>query len=158
MIKFIQIIVISLLILQGCSEEKEPEIPNYYNVFTGKTKKSWRVTGMKWTGDDKDDLTYSLGSCVRDDLYVFYANTERLYEVNAGSVKCSNDEPSQFVSDSWSFVNATSTLTIIFPLLSDNSLPFLMRKVTSKEMSMEIYFDQDKKYSYIITMQSVSEE
>ena len=147
-----------LMVLVSCSEDPKPIVEEFYKAITGKTKKTWKITGIKWKGDGKDDINYSLSNCYKDDLYTFYANEERLYEVNNGPTKCSDSEPNQLVSDQWSFVNATSTLTIIFPLLSDNSLPFFVRKVTSKEMTIEIYIDQDNKYSYIATLQSVSEE
>ena len=151
-------IVFSLLIFASCSEDPKPIVNEFYKIITGKTKKTWKVTGIKWTGDEKEDINYSLSSCYKDDLYTFYANEERLYEVSNGPSKCSDSEPDQLVSDSWSFVNATSTLTIVFPLLSDSSLPYFVRKVTSKEMTLEIYIDQDNTYSYAITLQSVSEE
>jgi len=147
-----------LLSFVSCSEDPKPVVEDFYKIITGQTKKTWKVTGIKWTGDGKDDINYSLSSCYKDDLYTFYANEERLYEVSNGATKCSDSEPDQLVSDEWAFVNATSILTIIFPLLSDNSLPFFVRKVTSKEMTIEIYIDQDNTYSYIATFQSVSEE
>ena len=146
-----------ILVLLSCSENPQPVTPEFYKIITGKTKKTWKVTTIQWTGEGKSDITYSLNSCLKDDLYVFYANEERLYEVTNGASKCSSDEADTIISDVWSFVNATSTLTIIMPLLSDSNLPFFVRKVTSKEMTLEIYIDQDSKYSYKITMQSVSE-
>ncbi len=147
-----------VLILGACSEDPEPIPTEFSKIITGTTKKTWKMVSIQWTGDGKDPITYGLNSCYRDDLYTFYANAERLYEVDNGPTKCSDEEPSQLVSDSWSFINATSTLNIIFPLLSDNVLPFYLKKVTSKEMTLEIYLDQDNKYSYKITMQSVSEQ
>jgi hypothetical protein len=146
------------LLLVACSEDVKVIKPAYSKVFTGNTKKSWKITGLKWTGEGKDDISYSLRPCEKDDLYTFYANNEKLYEVSNGAIKCSSDEADLLVSDVWSFINATSTLTAIFPLLSDSALPFFVRKITSKEMTLEIYIDQDNKYSYQITMQSVSEE
>lgn len=150
--------VFFLFSIISCSEEPKPVVEEFYKIITGKTKKTWKVTGIKWTGDGKSDINYDLSSCYKDDLYTFYANEERLYEVSNGPTKCDSAEPDQLVSDEWAFVNATSTLTIIFPLLSSNSLPFFVRKVTSKEMTIEIYIDQDNTYSYIATLQSVSEE
>jgi hypothetical protein len=152
------VVGLCLLVVLSCSEDVEPNPLEYYKIITGKTKKTWKMTTIQWTGEGKDDITYSLNNCLRDDLYVFYANSERLYEVTNGATKCSSDESDTLVSDQWSFVNATATLTIIFPLLSDGALPFYVKKLTSKEMVIEIYVDQDSKYSYKMTMQSVSEE
>jgi hypothetical protein len=152
------IVCLSFMIILSCSEEQQPQPLEYYKIITGKTKKTWKMSTIQWTGEGKDDINYSLNSCLRDDLYVFYANTERLYEVTNGASKCASDEPDTIISDEWSFVNATATLTIIFPLLSDNSLPFYVEKVTAKEMVLQIYVDDESKYSYKITLQSVSEE
>jgi len=155
----LQIVTACLILLMGaCSEDPKPIPTEFSKVITGNTKKTWKMTAIQWTGDGKDPINYSLSSCFKDDLYTFYANEERLYEVDNSPTKCGDDEPAQLVSDSWSFINATATLNIIFPLLSDNVLPFYLKKVTSKEMTLEIYLDQDNIYSYKITMQSVSEE
>jgi hypothetical protein len=160
MSKLILIIgVASVLLINGCSETTEPKPLDAHKILTGNTKKTWKLTTIKWTGESKDDITYGLPTCIKDDLYIFYATTERLYEVRNGASKCDSDEPDRIVNDEWAFVNATATLTIIMPLLyEDGSLPFYVKKLTSKEMVLEIYLDQDSKYSYILTMQSVSEE
>jgi len=150
-------IMILMLILGSCSEDPKPIVEDFYKTITGQTKKTWKLTAITWKGDGKDDIKYS-DPCFSDDRYTFYANEERLYEFSYGSIKCDAEEPEGMISDEWSFVNATSTLTIIFPLLSSNSLPFFVRKVTSKEMTIEIYLDQDNKYSYMATLQSISEE
>lgn len=157
-INFCFAIGLLLLIFSSCEEKVNVVIPEYHKIFTGNVKKTWKLTTIQWTGEGKDPLTYSLSSCYKDDLYTFYNNAEHLYEVTNGATKCDSSEPDTLVSDSWSFVNANSTLTIIFPLLSDSNLPFFVRRMTNKEMVFEIYLDQDSKYSYKMTMQSVSEE
>lgn len=145
--------------LASCEESITPNPPTFYKIITGNnTKKTWKITQLKWTGKGKDDITYSIGTCYKDDRYIFYANAENLYEVSGGTVKCSSDEGATLVSDTWSLVNATATLTVILPLFSDNPLPFFIQKVTSKEMTLRIYLDQDNQYSYVVTMESVSEE
>lgn len=147
-----------LLIFMQCTEEIKPEGPDYYHIFTGKNKKTWRITKVAWTGEGKSDVTLSFSSCYRDDIYAFYANKDNQYEVTGGAQKCSGDESTTLVSDTWSFVNATATLNIIIPLFSDSTLPFYLIKASSSEMVLEIYLDQDNIYSYQVTMQSVSEE
>src|SRR6478609_7042058 len=108
----IKIFVVFLLMsIISCSEDPKPVVEEFYKIITGQTKKTWKVTSIKWTGDAKDDITYNLSTCYKDDLYTFYANEERLYEVSNGPTKCSDSEPDQLVSDQWAFVNATSTLT-----------------------------------------------
>jgi len=147
-----------VLFLLSCSEENKIVKPEYSKIFSGNTKKTWKITGLKWTGENKEDVTFSI-RCFSDDRYTFYANAERLFEVSTGTLKCSSKHPeNDFVSDSWSFVNATSTLSFVMPIFSNSPIPFFVRKVASKEMTIELYLDQDNKYSYIITMQSVSEE
>lgn len=116
------------------------------------------MTSLQWTGDGKNTLNFSVASCIRDNLYIFYANEERLYEVDNGSSKCNSNEAQALISDVWSLNSATSTLTIIFPLLSDNALPFTLRSLKSNELVFDIYLDNEEKYTYKITMTSVSEE
>ncbi len=147
-----------ILLFTGCSEDLEPVAPEYYHIFTGKNKKTWKISKLTWTGQGKSNVTLNFSSCYKDDSYVFYANKDNAYEVTGGSSKCSATESGTLVSDSWSFVNATATLNIIIPLFSDNSLPFYVIKATTSEMTLEIYLDQDNTYSYQVTMQSVSEE
>jgi hypothetical protein len=142
----------------SCEESLTPNPPTFYKIITGNTKKTWKLTALKWTGEGKDDITYPVSNCYKDDRYIFYANAENLYEITGGTIKCSSDESATLVSDTWSMVNATATLTIILPLFSDNPLPFIVQKITSKEMTLQIYIDQDNTYSYVVTMQSVSEE
>ena len=157
--RIITLFFISLTaIFVSCEESFTPNPPTFYKIITGNNKKTWRLTALKWTGEDTDDISYSLSNCYKDDRYVFYANKENLYEINGGTVKCSSDENATLVSDRWSLTNATATLTIILPIFSDNPLPFFIQKVTSKEMTLQIYLDQENKYSYVATMQSVSEE
>jgi len=147
------------LICLSCEESLTPNPPTFYKIITGDNlKKSWKITGLKWTGEGKDDIGYSLAPCYKDDRYVFYANTDNLYEVLGGTTKCSSDESATLVSDTWSLVNATATLTLVIPVFSDNPLPFFIQKITSKEMTLRIYLDQENKYSYVVTMESVSEE
>jgi hypothetical protein len=156
---FVKFFICCILLLAfSCSEDPEVSLPTSYKLITGNTKKSWKITTLEWTGDGKKGVTYSLPGCLKDDLYIFYNNSSRLYEVTNGSLKCDPTDQDKIVSDEWSFVNATATLNIIQPLFSDSSLPFYVKKLTAKEMVLEIYTDQDNKYSYKITMQSVSEE
>ena len=146
---------IGVLLLAACSESTAPDPVTYYQVFTGKTQKAWIVTGITWTGDGQNDINYTLGSCGADDQYIFYANADRHYQATNGARKCDPSEPDIWVDDSWSFVNATASLTFIFPLLADAPLPFFVRSVTDSKMELEIFIDQDNKYSYRIEFSAV---
>ncbi len=149
---------LGVLLVAACSESKEPEPITFYQVFTGKTQKSWVVTGVTWTGEGQSDINYSLNACYADDEYIFYANADRRYQVTNGSRKCDSTEPDILVDDSWSFVNATATLTIAFPLLADGPLPFYVRSVNDSKMELEIFIDQDNKYSYRIELKAEGAE
>jgi hypothetical protein len=83
----LKIVTISFILLASCSEDVKPTPLEYNKIFSGKTKKTWKVASLKWKGDGKDDISYNLGSCDKDNLYTFYANAENLYEVSNGATK-----------------------------------------------------------------------
>lgn len=148
---------IVVLLFAACSEDVEPKPLTYSKVFTGTSQKTWVVSAIQWTGEGESDINYSLQACIADDQYVFYANADRQYQVTNGSRKCASDEADVLLDDTWSFVNATATLTIVLPFLSDSRLPFFVRSVTDTEMELEIFIDQDNRYSYRITLSTVDE-
>lgn len=147
-----------LIIFLSCSDDQEKVEPSFYQMLTGSSKKVWRMTSLQWTGEGKSPLTFSIPNCIRDDMYIFYANEERLFEVDNGPTKCDNNEDQIVISDVWSLNSATATLTLIFPLLSDNPLPFTIRSLKIDEMVFDIYIDNEQNYTYKISMVSVSEE
>jgi len=145
-----------LIAAVGCSEEFTPTPYTYSRIFTGQNNKTWKVTLIEETlnGDIIDKF---LPSCLTDDRYIFYANPERSLEAISGSRKCFEDE-ADITTDTWSFSNATATLTMILPILSDNSLPFIVREAEDDDMEVEIFFDETNTGSYRIHFEAIDEE
>lgn len=147
--------VFLLAVVMSCTEKVEVTPFTYPEVFTGKTSKSWTVRSVQLLQDGKGTQTFGLASCATDDVYTFFNNAERGYTVTEGATKCNADDPTVIVQDSWSFVNATASLTIIMPLLSDQPLPFIVKEVDDSKMVLDIYFDDDKS-SYRFNFRSSS--
>jgi hypothetical protein len=145
-----------LIAAVGCSEEFTPTPYTYSKIFTGENNKTWKITLIEETlnGDIVDKF---LPSCLTDDRYIFYANPERSLEAISGSRKCFEDE-ADITTDTWSFSNATATLTMILPILSDNSLPFIVREADDDDLEVEIFFDETNTGSYRIHFEAIDEE
>lgn len=141
----------------SCSEEIKPKPFQYSEIFSGKNSKTWVLKSIKLVQAGKSDINYSLANCVKDDRHIFYANAEKLFEVTNGSTKCSSDEPDLIISDTWSFVNASATLNMTFPILAEFSLPYIVKKVDKKSMTLEIYLDEEGTVSYQMTFDSIAE-
>lgn len=144
------------LLLSGCHENLEPTPYQYTRLFTGQISKTWAMTFVEETEGGKVIDRFPV-ECAQDDEYIFYATYDRLYEVKSGAVKCFTDEPASMV-DTWSFTNATATLTIILPILSSQRLPFIVRKVDEDDLTLEIFFDQEGTASYRIYFELTDEE
>ena len=82
----------AVFLIVGCTEKIEPKPYTYSHVFTGKTSKTWRIDRLILKQQGKADENLSLSTCERDDLYTFYANEEKLFEVDNGNVACSSEE------------------------------------------------------------------
>ncbi len=136
--------VLLLLLVLSCSEPVTVTPFTYQQAFAGEVSKQWNVRSVQLLQSGKGTQTFGLNTCVLDDVYTFYNNPERSYVITEGNSKCNAADPSQIVSSSWSFVNATASLTIIMPLLSDQPLPFILKEVDSQKMVIDIYFDDDK--------------
>ncbi|HMG92995.1 MAG TPA: hypothetical protein VK589_23230 [Chryseolinea sp.] len=147
---------ICLVAAVGCSEEFTPTPYTYSKIFTGENNKTWKVTLIEETlnGNIIDKF---LPSCLTDDRYVFYANPERSLEAISGSRKCFEDE-ADITTDTWSFSNATATLTMILPIFSDSSIPFKVREAEDDDMEVEIFFDETNTGSYRIHFEAIDEE
>ena len=140
----------------GCSEEFTPTPYTYTKVFTGENNKTWQIILFEETLNDEIVAKF-MPSCLTDDRYVFYANPERSFEAVSGSRKCFEDE-ADVTSDRWTFSNATATLTMILPILSDNALPFTVREADGDDMEIEIFFDETNTGSYRIHFEAIDEE
>lgn len=154
----VQLMVFGLfaLLASGCREDLEPTPYTYTQLFTGKNSKTWAMTFVEETEGGKVIDRFPI-QCAEDDDYIFYATSDRLYEVKSGSAKCFEDEPAT-MTDTWSFNNATATLTIILPVLSAQQLPFIVRKVDEDDLTLEIFFDQEGTASYRIYFELTDEE
>lgn len=154
--KKVDIIIIFLLVAGSlsCSEEIEPTPYTYSQIFSGKEKKTWVFESIILWEEGKADISYTLSNCISDDQYIFYADSEKKYEVTNGATKCATDEPDLLLTDTWSFINGGATLNIIIPFLSDLALPYIVREVSNTEMLLEIFIDQENTQSYRITFKS----
>lgn len=147
----------TVFLLTACSESIDPAPTTFYHAFTGSSKKTWIITNFEWTGEGKNDTPLGMYPCEADDRYTFYANTDRQYQITNGRQKCSASETDLVVDDSWSFVNATSTLTIYFPVISAGPVPFFVRSVTDAQMVLEVYLDQENRYTVRFTLNAVKD-
>jgi hypothetical protein len=145
-----------LIAAVGCSEEFTPTPYAYSKIFTGENNKTWKITLIEETLDGSV-VDKFLPSCLTDDRYIFYANPERSLEAISGSRKCFDGE-ADVTTDTWSFSNATATLTMILPILSDSSLPFIVREAEDDDMEVEIFFDETNTGSYRIHFEAIDEE
>lgn len=155
-------LTLQLLLLAGvgftvsCSEELNPTPYTYTKFFTGENNKTWKVTLFEETlnGEVIDKF---MPSCLTDDKFIFYANSDHLFEATSGSRKCYTDEPG-LTQNTWTFSNATATLTMVLPILSDNALPYIVREVDEDDMEVEIFFDETNSTSYRIQFEAIDEE
>jgi hypothetical protein len=143
--------------LSSCHEALEPTPYTYTKLLTGEKSKTWALTLVEITSNGEVVERFALDNCTKDDGYVFHASSDRLYEVKSGSSKCYAEEPDT-ITDYWSFTNATATLTIILPVLSDNQLPFIVRKLDKDDLILEIFLDEEGIESYRIHFQLSDEE
>jgi len=146
-----------LVALAACTEQVKVEPFTYPEVFTGKTKQGWTIRSVQLLQQGKGTITFNLSQCVTDDLYIFYNNPERTYQVTDGATKCNASDPNLIVDSSWSFTNSTAALTIIVPILSDSPLPFIVKEVDNSKLVIDIYFD-DNKSNYRINFKTAQVE
>jgi hypothetical protein len=146
-----------LSVLVSCSEEIKPTPYTYSQIFSGKNSKTWIFKSIVLWEEGKTDINFTLPACIRDDQYIFYANTEKKFEVTNGPSKCSPDEPDILLTDTWSFINGGATLTIIIPFLADFALPYIVREVSNKDMVLEIFINFEGTQSYRIAFESIAE-
>ena len=153
----IKITIISLLflILGSCTEEILPTPYEYTKIFTGEKSKIWKLNFLEQTLDGKVEETFNV-PCAIDDEYIFYANSERAYKATTGSKKCASDE-SDVIDDSWTFNNASATLTMVLPFFTESSLPFIVREAKKNKLELEIFLDEENTTSYRIHLELFKE-
>ena len=136
-----------VMIAFACTDQLEVLPYTYSRIFTGDSKKGWSIRSYQYTEEGKAPQTAQLPDCLADDLYIFFANEERRMEVRDNDDKCSPDDPDLIAEGNWGFSNSGATLTMPFPLLADVPLPFILREAEEDEMTIEIFFN-DNKSSY----------
>ena len=137
----------------GCSEKEEPKPYTYSQLLTGTTSKSWRISGIQLIEANAQPVSFNLpNNCVYDDIYIFYADKDRKFEIQEGASKCSPEDPDILVEDTWSIINATSTINFFFPVLGADS--YTLKSLTETTLTIEYYFpDLNFSYRFIFTAQ-----
>ncbi len=156
--KITYIIILFLVVLNfSCSEEVKPTPYTYTQIFTGKNSKTWKLKFLEQTFNGDIVETFNI-SCASDDQYTFYANAEHSYKAATGSKKCSDGEANTLL-DSWTFNNASATLTMLLPFFTtEGSLPFIVRGAKKNKMELEIFFNEEGSESYRIHFEATDED
>ena len=152
----IYLIMVSALAI-SCSESLDPTPLSYTEIISGKISKTWslRSIAFKNTGDPDWKLTQA---CWSDDSYTFYRDSERKFEFKSGSVKCDITETKVTITDTWSFINANSTIFFVVPLFSDSPIPFTVVDIDKNDLTLELYFDDAGSQSYELKFKLESEK
>ena len=151
-------VLLLLFVGFSCSEEIKPTPFEYTTIFTGENSKTWKMKFVELAFDGEVVET-AVDACSTDDKFIFYANTERSFEITTGSKKCDSTpaEPST-ISDSWSYNSGAATLSIIYPpLTTEGSLPFIVRDVKKGKMELEFFLNESNTASYRIHFESTDE-
>jgi hypothetical protein len=161
------LLLLSTLFLFRCAETVKPTPYDYTKVFTGESAKGWELTAIQikqqGTGDINLDRTalrdgVGIAECALDDHYIFYADSEHTFQIQEGASKCDAADPDVYYSGSWSFVNSNASLSFVFPLLSSGRLPYIVREITSDQLVVEIFLDENNTASYRVYFKSVPVE
>lgn len=153
-------IFLLLLASVACTEKLEVEPFVYHKIFTGETSKGYTLKSAAFLQAGKTPSPISIfdpdsfDQCVVDDIYTFYNNPERRFEVSEGATRCNSTDPDVYIEDTWSFVNANATLTIPFPLLG-GVVPFIVTSADERSLVLEVYFD-DNKQGYRFSFRSTT--
>ncbi|GAA4399304.1 hypothetical protein GCM10023187_10920 [Nibrella viscosa] len=152
-------------LLSGCSERIEPKPVTYSQLLTGTEKKAWRLVSYQEIDEGQaypvvgvqQYVTQVLGAnlCLADLQYVFYANEEHRYEVLQGANKCNAQLPDVLITDTWALVNSNATLEFFFPLVTDQAYPFVIKNLTDRVLTIELYY-QDINVSERYTFNAVT--
>ena len=140
----------------GCAEELQPTPYPMSRLVSGENSKTWKIERFEYAVNDTVESRF-MESCLLDDRFKFYDNTERLYETTSGRVQCFQDEPSMTTS-TWTFTNAKATLTMAMPIFGDGTIPFFVRKLEADEMVLELFLDETNVESYRIYFSMTDEE
>jgi hypothetical protein len=150
------LLAVGLISVFSCEEELKVTPYTFTKLFTGETSKTWGVSFFEETLNGKVTDNF-LPSCIADDHFKFYANTEHLYETTSGTNQCFADEPG-LSSSTWSYTSSSATMLMLLPIFSDDPLPFFVRKVDSDDLEIEIFLDEKNTSSYRIHLKSIDED
>jgi len=139
----------------ACTEQITPTPYTYSQVFTGTNSKTWKLKFIEYALNGNVEETFNL-PCATDDQYTFHAGSERAFQATTGSQKCSSDE-SDVINDTWSFNNATATLTMVLPFFTESALPFIVREAKKSKMEIEIFLDEAGTTSYRMHFEASTE-
>ena len=144
-------------LFSSCSENLDPTPLDYTKIISGNVSKTWSLRSISFrnAGDPDWKLTEA---CWSDDAYTFYRDAERKFEFASGSVKCDALEEKITITDTWSFINASSTLFFVMPLFSDNALPFTVVDIDNNDMVLEFFFNDAGTQSYQLKFDLKDEE
>ena len=154
--KYIAIAV--MLMMLACSEPIKVEPYTYQQVFTGETQRSWTIRSVQYVENGKGAQVIGLSSCGYADSYTFYNNLERSLQV---TTKCNASDPSSVAQNTWSFENATSTLSMIMPLLDSppySQIPFVVKEIDDTKMVLDVYLNEGKTAAYRFNFKIASGE
>jgi hypothetical protein len=140
------LIILCTAVLSACTEEPEPVPYNYTHIFTGDEKKAWTLRSFAYRETGNAPMPLSFPACVEDDIYIFFANEERRFEVRDGEDKCSPTDPDLVLEWVWEFSNTGATMTIPFPPLTNGVLPFTVMEAEEDRMTLEFYLDNDRSF------------
>lgn len=132
-----------VIFASGCSEKLEPTPLTYTKLLTGDTKKAWLFTSIVILDNGVADPPVSardiVAPCFADDQYVFHAGNERKFELTEGATKCAPTDPDVYYTDSWTLINANAQLEFVFPILTGQTLPYVIKSLTANTLVVELY-------------------
>jgi hypothetical protein len=145
-LKYPTLLLYSLFfILGGCSEKFEPTPLTYSQLLSGTTSKTWKLTGYSIVEPGKQPLTIDVNDpddpdyCIYDELYTFYADEGRTFEISQGDDKCI-DGPDIYYTGSWSIVNANATINFGTPIFGIGG--YTIKRLNDRSMTVELFVNQ----------------
>lgn len=151
-----QLLICLVAASAGCSEKEEPTPLTYSQLLSGTTSKTWRFSGFEIIEADQVPANFDpsqvVPACAEDDLYVFYADKDRKFEIQEGATKCNSDNPDVLFTDTWSIVNATASINFVFRIFPIGS--FTLKSITERTLIVEYYVKEyNFSYRFIFTSQ-----
>lgn len=158
-IRFLLIPVVVGWLLGGCSEKIEPKPLTYSQLLTGTDKKTWKMVSIQVLDDGVASNVIPVSQtgidpCIYDDLLTFYADAEHKLEASEGATTCQAGAPDIYLTDDWTIVNATASITFYIPVF-DGKYIATIKNLTANALTIELYFS-DINASYRLTFNSTT--